>query len=420
MKNKKVLFVLLLICILGIVGATFAYFSSTDTFQNIFGTKIYKMEVVEKFASPDDWTPGTTTPNTVVATNKGDVDAAVRVSFVEEWKDASNNPLPLTDGDDNHAAIINYSDSLNRKWISSVENGTRYYYYKYKIGSNKSTSTFIDSVTFNPALEIDTENNCVTNSETHQQICTTETSGYAGGTYTLTITVETIQYDQYRNAWNTNVNILSDLPYTLVSGNLNTTGSVVKIADEEFYVIGQEDSEHVKLFAKYNLNVGNNIQTGTEGLQNSLAIGYNGDDSTKVNNYFPASVAFSSTNYWDGTPSYPAYVYTNNKVSNVYQNILAEYVDNYVDYLNTQGVYVSGKLMGQSDLIDLGCNDTLFYCDAAHGGSAPEWVYSTSYWLGSANSYDYVGVVHSFGDFSSQHYDADNEYGVRPIIILEK
>lgn len=89
-KNKKPLVALLLVAILGIVGATFAYFTSTDTFANVFKTKPYIMEVTETFESPENWTPGTTTNKAITATNKGDVEAAVRISYTEEWKDATN------------------------------------------------------------------------------------------------------------------------------------------------------------------------------------------------------------------------------------------------------------------------------------------------------------------------------------------
>lgn len=205
MKNKKSLFALLLIAVIGLIGASFAYFTSTDSFQNIFRTKVYRMEVEEVFQSPDDWTPGTTTEKTVVATNKGDVDAAVRVSYSESWVDADNNTLPLKDSENNVAAIINFADNLNTAWTKSTENGVDYYYYKTKISKNQSTSSFINSVTFNPAIDVTTTSSC-RNTDTGK-ICTTTTSGYAGGTYTLTINVETVQYDQYQTAWGTSVEI---------------------------------------------------------------------------------------------------------------------------------------------------------------------------------------------------------------------
>ena len=209
--------------------------------------------------------------------------------------------------------------------------------------------------------------------------------------------------------------------YTIVSGNLYTVGSVVKIANEEFYVIGQEDSSHVKLLSKWNLNVGNNTQPGELGIQNSKAIGYNNDSSTSVNNYYPATVAFSSTNYWyDGSAlkseygsSYPAYVYDGNAS-------IKTYVDTYVTYLTNQGVNVSGRLISQEELVALGCNGTTRYCDSngTHGGTALSWVYQTSYWSGSANGNYNVWSVHSDGRF--RHYSCGSgSFGVRPVIILE-
>lgn len=204
--NKKPLIALALVAVLGVVGVTIAYFTSEDTFANVFKTKPYKVEVVETFTSPENWTPGTTTNKTVIASNKGDVEAAVRVSFTEEWKDASGAALPLAQGSEK-AAIINFAGDLATKWTKSTENGTDYYYYKTKLGKDESTSSFINSVTFNPNVTIATENNCVEDATAHTKTCTTTTGGYAGGTYTLNVKVETVQYDQYRDAWGTTVAI---------------------------------------------------------------------------------------------------------------------------------------------------------------------------------------------------------------------
>jgi len=205
-KSTAPIIALVAIVVLGIVGLTIAYFSSTDTFTNEFQTQPYLMEVVETFESPDDWVPGTTTAKTVVATNKGDVDAAVRVFYTESWKDATNHDLPLTDGT-NRAAVINFASNQATYWTQSTESGTTYYYYKTKLSKNQSTTSLIDSVTFNPAVSISVVDNCVDDATNHTRTCTTQTDGYGGGTYTLTITVQTVQYDQYRTAWNTDVNI---------------------------------------------------------------------------------------------------------------------------------------------------------------------------------------------------------------------
>ena len=166
-KNKKpILFGLLMLLIGGIVGGTFAY-------------------------------------KTIIAKNTGDVEAAVRVKLVESWKDANNQTLALKDGNNNAAAIINFASDLNTKWTKDGD----WYYYKTKLTKNQSTSSLIQSVTFNPAVTIATDNNCVEDATAHTRTCTTTTSGYAGGTYKLDITVETVQYDQYQTAWSTSVAI---------------------------------------------------------------------------------------------------------------------------------------------------------------------------------------------------------------------
>ena len=202
--------------------------------------------------------------------------------------------------------------------------------------------------------------------------------------------------------------------YSIVSGDISTVGSVVKIADEEFYVIGQEDSSHVKLLSKYNLNVGSNAKGTATGLQDSDVRGFSGTTYGTV---------AENTNYWyDGYglkpaygSSYPTYVYDSN--STLYQ-----YVNNYVTYLNTQGVNVSGRLIKQEELVSLGCNVSTRYCDSngTHGGTAPSWVYQTSYWSGSADGDYWLWTVRTDGYSYRDRYDNGGFYGVRPVIILEK
>ena len=201
-KNKKpLIFIALLFSVFLIVGGTIAYYTSSDTFNNEFDTGTYKIETQEAFVSPDNWTPGTTTPKTVIATNKGSTPAAVRIKLTPSWVDANGDPLPLKDGNDNEAAIINFASNLNSKWI--YDNG--YYYYKKALNENDSTTSLIDSVTFNPDFNISNTKDCETvNGVT---TCTTEFIDYAGGKYTLQIEVETAQFDKYKEIWSTDVNL---------------------------------------------------------------------------------------------------------------------------------------------------------------------------------------------------------------------
>ncbi len=212
MKNKKpVLFIGLLVVLFLAIGVTLAYYTTTDTFNNEFNTGNYSIQTQEAFVSPDNWTPGTTTTKTVIATNKGNTPAAVRIKLTPSWIDVNGDPLPLTDGT-NEAAIINYAFDKDYKWI--YQDG--YYYYIRPLNENESTSTLIDSVTFNPTVTFDKTRDCDTvNGVT---TCTTTFNDYAGGKYTLKIEVETAQYDKYKEIWNTNVEVSE--PNNVLDGTL--------------------------------------------------------------------------------------------------------------------------------------------------------------------------------------------------------
>lgn len=241
--------------------------------------------------------------------------------------------------------------------------------------------------------------------------------------YTLRVTFDETGVNQDDNkgkSFSAKIGLSEDTkpPYTIVSGDIDTVGSIVKIANEEFYVIGQEDEEHVKLLSKWNL------QVGDDGAQ------YGFKDNLQFNGYdYP--VPFSSLNYWNDSQNnvkpeygdyYHAYVYTNNKKDDgTYINSIAEYVDNYVNYLNGQGARVLGRLITESELNSLGCLSLGNDCTL----NAPEWVYQTSYWSGTASGAYSIVTVEKTGKFVWNNYEYDYEYyqakyGVRPVIIIEK
>lgn len=208
----KPLVALLLIVIVGTVCGTYAYFTRTEMFSNVFKIGMYDMEVSEKFISPDGWTLGTTTEKKVIVKNNGNVDAAVRISYTESWIDENGKELPLVDGNGQKAAIINFASDLDSNWLMKTEDDDiTYYYYKNRLSKGASTSSFIESVTFNKDIEIVVSNPVCEESINEDgkiiKICRSTSSGYIGGTYTLDIKVETIQFDQYSDVWGTSVKI---------------------------------------------------------------------------------------------------------------------------------------------------------------------------------------------------------------------
>ena len=169
---------------------------------------------------------------------------------------------------------------------------------------------------------------------------------------------------------------------------------------------------HVKLLAKYNLGVGNGFEVPTN-KQEEIAMGYKPGASEP----YPGIVAFSDTNYWYNTETksidtkygtkYSAYVYDDN-------SSIKPYVDNYVSYLRKLGGNVTGRLISTDELSALKCSGSS--CT-----NAPSWVYSTSYWTGSASNSTNIWNVHSNGYYGNNYkYSDGHAWGVRPVIILEK
>ena len=230
MKKSKSLIALLLIAIIGVVGLTIAYFFNSTTIENNFITKEYGSTYIEEFVSPDNWLPGDTTDKTIEVENTGQVDQAVRIKVTETWTTHNNGTLNgwiHPDGiksnhetnteleTDERVAIINLANTSD--WIKVGD----YYYYNYKLAPTESTSSFLESVTFNPKTKLDDTCTTTTNNGVTTVNCNSSGDDYDNATYTLTLTIETVQYNQYANVWD-NVNISSNSKPIIVFGlNVN-------------------------------------------------------------------------------------------------------------------------------------------------------------------------------------------------------
>ena len=188
------------------------------------------------------------------------------------------------------------------------------------------------------------------------------------------------------------------------NGSLDAVGTVVTIGDQQFYTIGTE-GDNVKLLSMYNLYVGGSqngltlTAYGSEatGKQDSTMLGYVSGQSI-INGV----TAFSNTN------------------STYEGSIIEGYVNNYKTILESDyGVdVVEARLITKDELTsnEIGCSVT----DRTCTGSAYPWIYSTSYWSGSAYIAGYVWNVYSYGPFNYYIYSRDNNFGVRPVIIISK
>ena len=198
---------------------------------------------------------------------------------------------------------------------------------------------------------------------------------------------------------------------TVVSGDGTQVGNEVCIKNECFYVISSTDST-VTMLSKYNLYVGGEYNSGwtaygdeATGIQDSTMLGYVSGQTIRK-----GTTKFSNTNYWSSTvSSYPTYVYDSNST-------LYSYVENYKTYLSTLGVTpTEARLITKEELEGLGCIVSSGSCSGA-----PSWVYSTTYWSGSAYSSSFVWRVYGDGFFRSSSYSSFDNFGCRPVITISR
>ena len=196
-KNKKKLLILSGIGLLTVLGGTLAYFTTSTNITNKFKAALYQNEIVEVFESPSNWTPGTVTEKTVAVTNTGSINMAVRATYTEKWVNANGEELGLKDSNNNVASIITFAND----WTKDSDG---FYYFGSKsnmtaLEPGKTSSSFIKSVKFNENIQASLKE---TVSSDGQTITYTSTGdGYDNATYTLTIRLDTIQYDQAANVW---------------------------------------------------------------------------------------------------------------------------------------------------------------------------------------------------------------------------
>jgi hypothetical protein len=186
-------------------------------------------------------------------------------------------------------------------------------------------------------------------------------------------------------------------------------GEEVVIGTEHFYYIGRQDSNHVKLLAKYPLNIGERAVAGTTGIQNENCTG------TACTVAFDSYSNHSSA-YWKNNngglksqygTNYPAYVFDSNSDNYVH-------IANYLTYLRNTSSGISVRLLNYDEAVSLGCDPDTYACP-----SAPDWLTDYSYWLGSAMDDDRTYLISTGSSFNFQYYSYFNAMTLRPVVIFD-
>ena len=171
--------------------------------------------------------PGDTTPKTLTITNTGEVDAIARVCLSEEWT-SSNDDTLLNEVNGERMAIINIANPSD--WAKKDD----CYEYVYILEPNETTSSFIESVTFNPNATADLNCTTTTLNGTTTSTCESTGDGYDNATYKLTLRVETVQANKASAVWgNENTKYTANLGTGVVIGSAipNTIEAYTTIAE---------------------------------------------------------------------------------------------------------------------------------------------------------------------------------------------
>ena len=186
------------------------------------------------------------------------------------------------------------------------------------------------------------------------------------------------------------------------NGSLDSIGTIVTIGDQQFYTIGTE-GDNVKLLSMYNLYVG--------GVYNSSWTAYGDEatgkqDSTMLGYVLGQSIRNGTTAFSNTNSTYAG-------------SIVEGYVNNYKTILEKDyGVdVVEVRLISYDELTD---SETFACVEYDSCSSKYPWIYSTSYWSGSAKGINNVWDVFSNGTFGDSSYSRGNRNGVRPVIIISK
>ena len=228
-------------------------------------------------------------------------------------------------------------------------------------------------------------------------------------TLNLSFKVNYVQSDN--NSENINIDNSGKI-IKIVNGDYDTIGSEICVGEECFYVISSDD-DSVTMLAKYNLYVkgtynGTLTKYGNEatGKQNSTMVGKTVDAVYPYN-----GVTSFGSNYWTYDSS-DKYVF--NEKSAIYQYVIA--YEKILEGLSTINIDV--RLIKKQELMSLGCvyNTYPYSCSK----SSYPWVYTTSYWTGSAASVNQIYYVTAGGVAGVNNSGTGVYWGVRPVITILK
>ena len=198
-----------------------------------------------------------------------------------------------------------------------------------------------------------------------------------------------------------------------VNGSLDEIGTIVTIGTEQFYVIGS-DSENVKLFAKYNLYLGN------ECTWNPLTCISYGDEATGMQNKEMLGMFSAGSGVIKGTTVFSSEEQKGINYSSYNGSIVEGYVNNYKNILESKyGIDIKeARLISKNELMS-----SEIGCDSSYCSKAPYWIRSSVYWLSNSSNEERIYFLNNINNgycYSTAWYSDKHVGGVRPVLVMSK
>ena len=249
-----------------------------------------------------------------------------------------------------------------------------------------------------------------------------------GGAFPVTVTIDGKTFTVDSNGNVTSKDSETAGKITIIEGDGKSVGNIIEVTStketkEKFYVLSYDEStKKAKALAKYNLMVGAiyNSSGNKTGDVNTSAANYGLQDETMKGfvsgQERKGTVAFSSSQYWSDTTKYPSqttehsssYPWVYNPAET--KCTISQYVESYKTLLGNTDKVSEVSLASYEDINALWSNKSNY-----------TWLYSTSFWLGSAFGASDSGIWFVGADGTRSYYNCNYSYfyGVRPVITVD-
>lgn len=143
--KKKPLIFLLVLCLLGIVGTTFAYYYTEIAIPNQFKAMTYNVTIEEEFN--DTWG---TKKVSFVNNEETNTPVVLRINYNEFWRKEVNGVKLSLDNN------VNGTNVVTKNWTTAftndfVDGGDGWYYYKKTLNAEESVQV-LNSISLNESL----------------------------------------------------------------------------------------------------------------------------------------------------------------------------------------------------------------------------------------------------------------------------